>query len=167
MKPLSEVYSICFPCILSPYAVVSGRALPLRTYSQSANRMNVCVPSEFICWSCSPYCDGPGRWNLRKVIKIRWGPKDGAFMNEINMLRRITGEIALSALCHAGYHEKAAVCNKGEKPHKKACLHPDPRLAVSRAVRSTFLLCISPRHSMLFCYSSLSWLWHGPLLTFT
>ena len=48
-----------------------------------------------------------------------------------------------------------------------AYLHPDPRLAVSRAVRSKFLLCISPRHSMLFCYSSLSWLWHGPLLTFT
>ena len=46
-------------------------------------------------------------------------------MNEINVLRRITGEIALSALCHAGYHEKAAVCNKGERLHKNLSM-PTP-----------------------------------------
>jgi hypothetical protein len=56
-----------------------------------------CYSCMFVCLRC----DDIWRWCLWEMIGVRWSHKNGALMNEITVLKQVTGKlVSLSALCH-------------------------------------------------------------------
>lgn len=48
--------------------------------------LNVCVPSQFLCWNPTSQYDGVGRYGLWEVVRLRWSPKSRVFMNGSGIL---------------------------------------------------------------------------------
>lgn len=56
----------------------------------------LCPPTEFLCWSPNPQCDGIYRWGLWEVTRVRWGPEGGAFVKELVPFKEETPESLLA-----------------------------------------------------------------------
>lgn len=131
--------------------------------------MNVCISSKFILESHTPYCDGVRMWGLWKVIWFRWGhrmePTEMGLVPLYESGERLFPLISLA--CEDTPRSQQSATQKRAFNQICPCWHLYNGLAVSRTKRNKFPVSLSSSQSMVFCFSSLIWLRHGLLLTFT